>query len=170
MCCLCLADAVLHLHNLTATGATSTELGEGLPGTTPSRLAIDGEPVFDLDSNQCSKTTVLYGAWLRVDLSQSYSVTAIRAISGRSNVSVRVGDNLITNGTGNPQCGGTTREVSHGWHTYSCTPSVVGRYVNLIRFDENGQPETLVVCELEIFYGMHLSSFHLCLVDNFTCA
>lgn len=149
------ADAVLHLHNLNASGATSLGSGEGLTGVTPSRLAIDGEPVFNLGSNQCSKSTVHYDAWLHVDLKEVYSVTAIRTISG-SNVSVVVGNNLVTNETNNSLCGEATKEDSDEWHTYSCIPTIDGRYVNLIRFDEQDLPTTLVVCELEIFYGLRI--------------
>lgn len=141
------SQAVLHTHHLSEHGASAVQ-GNGTIHN--ASFALDGTPVFDLNSTQCSKTTEERGSWMRVDLKKEYRVYAIRAVSGWSHVRARVGNNETTNTDVNGQCGPEAVGSTNTWHTFVCNGTgISGRYINMITYTDSG----LVVCELDLFYG-----------------
>ncbi|XP_077990713.1 uncharacterized protein LOC144445036 [Glandiceps talaboti] len=142
---------VVDLVNIATIGTASQS--SDYQGTDPNR-AIDGNTGNTWGANTCSHTNNDQGAWWKVDLGASYSVSRI-IITNRQdccgerllNAEVRVGDS--ENIGDNTRCGelvGAAR-VTDATLSFPCDGLVTGRYVSVQLVD---RADYLHLCEIQV--------------------
>uniref|UniRef100_A0A3Q0QTZ4 Fucolectin tachylectin-4 pentraxin-1 domain-containing protein n=1 Tax=Amphilophus citrinellus TaxID=61819 RepID=A0A3Q0QTZ4_AMPCI len=118
--------------------------------------AIDGRRNSFYSNGFCSHSTEETNPWWRVDLQQSFRITAVK-ITNRGDccaerldgAEIRIGNSLENNGNNNPRCASISHINTGQTSTYQCDGgSMVGRFVNVFL---PGQKKTLTLCEVEVY-------------------
>ncbi|XP_030609373.1 uncharacterized protein LOC115797031 [Archocentrus centrarchus] len=118
--------------------------------------AIDGRRNSFYSNGFCSHTAEETNPWWRVDLQQSFRITAVK-ITNRGDccaerldgAEIRIGNSLENNGNNNPRCASISHINMGQTSTYQCDGgSMVGRFVNVFL---PGQKKTLTLCEVEVY-------------------
>ncbi|XP_030609374.1 pentraxin fusion protein-like [Archocentrus centrarchus] len=122
--------------------------------------AIDGRRNSFYSNGFCSHTAEdETNPWWRVDLQQSFRITAVK-ITNRGDccaerldgAEIRIGNSLENNGNNNPRCASISRIKTGKTSTYQCDGgSMEGRFVNVFL---PGQKKTLTLCEVEVYAAL----------------
>ncbi|XP_063055658.1 fucolectin-like [Engraulis encrasicolus] len=121
------------------------------------RNAIDGNSDGNFHHGSCSHTDRQLKPWWRVDLLKRYKITSV-VITNRdgyaerlNGAEIRIGNNLVDNGTRNPLCAVISSIPAGDLETFQCKNGMEGRYVTVVI---PGRAEYLTLCEVEVYgYG-----------------
>uniref|UniRef100_A0A672HXL3 Fucolectin tachylectin-4 pentraxin-1 domain-containing protein n=1 Tax=Salarias fasciatus TaxID=181472 RepID=A0A672HXL3_SALFA len=116
--------------------------------------AIDGNRDSNYNKGSCTHTVKMADPWWRLDLLQTYVVTAV-VITNRQDcckvrlngLQVRIGNSKADNGLTNPTCGVISKLEAGAVAEFQCN-GMDGRYVIIIIPDRE---EFLTLCEVEVY-------------------
>ncbi|XP_068592337.1 fucolectin-1-like [Cebidichthys violaceus] len=116
--------------------------------------AIDGNHDSNFDAGSCSHTAEQTNPWWRVDLLESYIVTAVIVTNrdiGEERINgakIHVGNSLQDNGAANPVAGVISHIAAGRSLEITLTRRVEGRYVTVLL---PGTNRILTLCEVEVY-------------------